>query len=92
MPPLHEIKIQGKEVKKQNKVHQLELAESSFLIKPQSRIVNQVQQALLTYSDNAEIQIKRALSGKQAADTYNFSLLKEILSLQNGSKAKVWTA
>lgn len=43
MPPLHEIKLQGKKVKKENKVHKLDLAESSFLIKPQTRIVNQVQ-------------------------------------------------
>jgi hypothetical protein len=51
-----------------------------------------VQLALLTYSDNAEIQIQRALAGKNAADSYDFSLLNEILSLQNGAKAKVWTA
>jgi hypothetical protein len=92
MPPLHEIKLQSKKAKKQNEVHQLNLAESSFLIKPQTRIVNQVQLALLTYSDNAEIQIQRALAGKNAADSYDFSLLNEILSLQNGAKAKVWTA
>ena len=53
--------------------------------------INQVQSALLSYSDDAEEQIKRAFAGREPADRYDFKLLNEVMSGVPGIKCKSWT-
>lgn len=64
MPVLSDVRLESKEAKKVKTVHLLEQKESSFIMKPDNRAeINQLQTTLLSYSDDAEEQIKRAIAG-----------------------------
>jgi hypothetical protein len=90
MPIFSEVKLPGKQQKKPKQVFHLEPAESSFIIKPDNRAqINQLQSVLLSYSDDAEQQIARALAAKEPADKYDFKLQQEILQGTLGFKAKL---
>lgn len=49
-----------------------------------------IQQALLSYSEDAEEQVRRALAHKPSADHYDFKLYQQILRSVPGYGCRVW--
>jgi hypothetical protein len=91
MPQYGKIRIQAKAPKKPKIIHKIDQAESSFIMHPAARAdVAKVQSALLSYSDDAEEQVRRAQARLAPYESYDLKLVQEILRSVLGFGAKIW--
>lgn len=91
MPPLEKIRLSAKESKNKKVFYKFDEANCSFIIRPVDQAENEkVESALLSCSDNAEDQVRRALAGNAPHESYDFKLYLEILRSMSVSGVKVW--